>query len=36
MDVREVIWLEIFVEKIRRKHHVRTSEVKERRQYGKK
>lgn len=29
MDVREVIWLETFVEKIRRKHHVRTGEVEE-------
>ena len=29
MDVREVIWLDIFVEKLWHKRHVRTSEVEE-------
>lgn len=29
MDVREIIWLDIFVEKIWRKHHVRVDEVEE-------
>jgi uncharacterized DUF497 family protein len=29
VDVREIIWLDIFVEKLRRKHHVHTSEVEE-------
>lgn len=27
MEVQEVIWLDVFVEKIWRKHHVRTEEV---------
>ena len=27
MEVREIIWLDIFVEKLWRKHHVRTEEV---------
>ena len=29
MEAREIIWLDIFVEKLWRKHHVRTEEVEE-------